>query len=61
MIRDVHRESEKVGPKINTSPHNMIQKDLPTIQCKEKTIYLGQVMAFKNKMDLESNRRKSLA
>ena len=38
-----------------------IQKDLPPIQRKEKTIYLGQVMSFKNKMDLENNRRKSLA
>ena len=47
MIQDVHRESEKVGLKINTSIsviiryglHNVtIEKNLPPIQCKEKTI-----------------------
>ena len=70
MIK-IHRESEKVGLKINANksviitngPHINIesQNDLPPIQCKEKTIYLAQVMSFKNKMILEKNRRKSLA
>ena len=45
------------GPHKNST----VEKDLPPIQCKEKTIYLGQVMSFKNKMVLEKNRIKSLA
>ena len=50
MIK-IHRESEKVGLKINANksviitngPHINIasQNDLPPIQCKEKTIYLA--------------------
>ena len=71
MIHDIHRESEKVVIKINANKSVIItngpyiniaiQKDLPPIQCKEKTIYLVQVMSFKNKMVLENNRRKCLA
>ena len=71
MIQNIHRESEKLSLKINANKSIIItkglhisiaiHKDLPPIQCKEKTIYLGQVMSFKNKMVLERNRRKSLS